>query len=156
MIHWTSLYRPPPQSPALLQTLNLMESPYLVTSGGQDWRPIQNCSLEDQGPPPPPALELISGGYWRSTYGRCKRAVHILLECFLVFIVSLRLFFLNYPACFVSLRSIILVDLIGLDKLTSAFGIIVLCQGITSFVGAPIAGTGSPHFELICIMSYYH
>lgn len=44
-------------------------------------------------------------------------------------------------AAFVSLRSIILVDLIGLNSLTSAFGIIVLCQGITSFVGAPIAGS---------------
>ncbi|CAD5117746.1 DgyrCDS6491 [Dimorphilus gyrociliatus] len=43
-------------------------------------------------------------------------------------------------AVFVSLRSIIMVDLIGLDKLTNAFGLVTMCQGISSFIGAPAAG----------------
>ena len=39
MMHWTSAYRVP-----LL--------PLGLTSGGQDWKPVQTCSLEE--PPPPP------------------------------------------------------------------------------------------------------
>lgn len=35
----------------------------------------------------------------------------------------------------------ITVDLLGLDKLTNAFGMLLLFQGIASFVGPPIAGT---------------
>ncbi|XP_013399564.1 monocarboxylate transporter 13 [Lingula anatina] len=43
-------------------------------------------------------------------------------------------------AAYISLRSIILVELLGLDKLTNAFGLITLCQGLASFIGSPIAG----------------
>lgn len=43
-------------------------------------------------------------------------------------------------AVFVSLRSIIMVELMGLQKLTNAFGLVIMCQGISSFIGAPIAG----------------
>ncbi|XP_074652406.1 monocarboxylate transporter 12-like [Tubulanus polymorphus] len=44
-------------------------------------------------------------------------------------------------AAFVSLRSIIMVELMGLEKLTSAFGLVTLCQGLSTFIGAPIAGS---------------
>lgn len=44
-------------------------------------------------------------------------------------------------ATFVSLRSIIMVELMGIEKLTSAFGLVVLCQGLSSFIGSPIAGS---------------
>ena len=43
-------------------------------------------------------------------------------------------------AAFITLRPIILVELIGLENLTSSFGIIVLCQGMSSLFGAPLAG----------------
>lgn len=43
-------------------------------------------------------------------------------------------------AAFVSLRSIIMVDLMGIDKLTNAFGLVTMCQGLSAFIGAPIAG----------------
>ncbi|XP_063225635.1 monocarboxylate transporter 3 isoform X2 [Bacillus rossius redtenbacheri] len=43
-------------------------------------------------------------------------------------------------ACFASLRSIIIVDLMGLDNLTNAFGLLLLFQGISATVGSPIAG----------------
>lgn len=33
-----------------------------------------------------------------------------------------------------------MVDLIGLDKLTNAFGLVTMCQGFSSFIGAPAAG----------------
>jgi len=41
---------------------------------------------------------------------------------------------------YVGLTSVILVDLLGLDKLTNAFGILLMFQGIASLVGPPIAG----------------
>ena len=36
--------------------------------------------------------------------------------------------------------SIVLVDLLGLDKLTSAFGLLTMFRGAASIVGPPIAG----------------
>lgn len=43
-------------------------------------------------------------------------------------------------ACFASLRTIIIVDLLGLAKLTNAFGLSLLFQGIASMVATPLAG----------------
>ena len=81
MMHWTSPYREPP--PRSTQDIGRPCTgtplyPLLVTSGDQDWRPIQTCSLE--GHPPPPLIYLVANevrmvGKW---------AVRILLECFLV------------------------------------------------------------------------
>ena len=45
-----------------------------MTSGGQDWRPVQTCQLEDT-PPPPVAIGAHTVGKW---------ALRIALECFLV------------------------------------------------------------------------
>ncbi|XP_054167344.1 monocarboxylate transporter 12-like [Oppia nitens] len=41
---------------------------------------------------------------------------------------------------YVSLTSVILVDLLGIEKLTNAFGILLLFQGVASFIGPPIIG----------------
>ncbi|XP_049762295.1 monocarboxylate transporter 9 [Schistocerca cancellata] len=41
---------------------------------------------------------------------------------------------------YVGLTSVILVDLLGLDKLTNAFGILLLFEGVASLLGPPIAG----------------
>ncbi|KAK9882548.1 hypothetical protein WA026_021895 [Henosepilachna vigintioctopunctata] len=41
---------------------------------------------------------------------------------------------------YVGLTSVILVDLLGLDKLTNAFGLLLLFQGIASLVGPPLGG----------------
>ncbi|KAL3280632.1 hypothetical protein HHI36_003868 [Cryptolaemus montrouzieri] len=41
---------------------------------------------------------------------------------------------------YVGLTSVILVDLLGLDRLTNAFGLLLLFQGIASLVGPPIGG----------------
>lgn len=45
-----------------------------------------------------------------------------------------------FTAGFLSLRSIVLVDLIGLDRLTSSFGLLLLFQGIATIAGSPLAG----------------
>ncbi|GFY57950.1 monocarboxylate transporter 14 [Trichonephila inaurata madagascariensis] len=42
--------------------------------------------------------------------------------------------------CFATLRSIVIVELLGLEKLTNAFGLLLLFQGIASIIGAPVAG----------------
>ncbi|XP_063913750.1 monocarboxylate transporter 9 isoform X1 [Zophobas morio] len=41
---------------------------------------------------------------------------------------------------YVGLTSVILVDLLGLEKLTNAFGLLLLFQGVASLIGPPIAG----------------
>jgi len=43
-------------------------------------------------------------------------------------------------AAFASLRSILLVELLGLEKLTNAFGLLLMFQGIAATFGSPIAG----------------
>jgi len=43
-------------------------------------------------------------------------------------------------AAFIALRSIVIVDLLGIEKLTNAFGLIALFQGIVALVGSPISG----------------
>ncbi|KAL3276893.1 hypothetical protein HHI36_012264 [Cryptolaemus montrouzieri] len=46
----------------------------------------------------------------------------------------------SFIATVPSMKTIILVDLLGLDKLTNAFGITLMFQGVSSFMGLPIAG----------------
>ncbi|GBP20949.1 Monocarboxylate transporter 12 [Eumeta japonica] len=43
-------------------------------------------------------------------------------------------------ACFASLRSILVVEYIGLEQLTNCFGLFLLFQGAGALLGAPIAG----------------
>lgn len=45
-------------------------------------------------------------------------------------------------ACFAALRSIIVVELIGLEKLSNAFGILLTFMGVGAVVGSPLAGEG--------------
>lgn len=41
---------------------------------------------------------------------------------------------------YVGLTSVVLVDLLGIEKLTNAFGLLLLFQGIASLIGPPFAG----------------
>ena len=43
-------------------------------------------------------------------------------------------------AAYIALRSIVLVELLGVQKLSNSFGILLLFQGIASIIGSPIAG----------------
>ncbi|VDK52725.1 unnamed protein product [Gongylonema pulchrum] len=47
---------------------------------------------------------------------------------------------LLFAACFSALRSIICVELLGLEKLPNAFGMMMLCMGVAALIGPPIAG----------------
>lgn len=46
----------------------------------------------------------------------------------------------HFAACFASLRSILVVEMLGLNKLNNAFGLMLLFQGIAATVGGPVAG----------------
>lgn len=54
--------------------------------------------------------------------------------------VVMCIFFGMAVAGYISLTSIILVDLLGLDKLTNAFGLLILFRGAATIVGSPLAG----------------
>ena len=41
---------------------------------------------------------------------------------------------------YVALTSIVLVDIVGIDKLSDAFGVLLLFIGIATAIGTPIAG----------------
>jgi hypothetical protein len=42
---------------------------------------------------------------------------------------------------YVGLTSIIIVDLVGIDRLSHAFGVLLLFQGVAVAIGTPIVGT---------------
>ncbi|XP_023029539.1 monocarboxylate transporter 5 isoform X2 [Leptinotarsa decemlineata] len=54
--------------------------------------------------------------------------------------VVIAIFFGIAVSGYISLTSIILVDLLGLDKLTNAFGLLILFRGAAAILGSPIAG----------------
>ncbi len=46
-----------------------------------------------------------------------------------------------------SLTSVVCVDLMGLEKLTSSFGLVMLWQGVGAILGPPIAGISTALFH---------
>ena len=50
---------------------------------------------------------------------------------------------------YVGLTSVVLVDLLGLDNLTNAFGLLLLFQGIASVIGPPFIGKKYIKFRAI-------
>ncbi|CAG9824026.1 unnamed protein product [Phaedon cochleariae] len=56
------------------------------------------------------------------------------------FYIAISIMFGIAVSGYISLTSIILVDLLGLDKLTNAFGLLILFRGAAAIVGSPLAG----------------
>ncbi|XP_050497634.1 monocarboxylate transporter 3 isoform X2 [Diabrotica virgifera virgifera] len=54
--------------------------------------------------------------------------------------VTVSIFFGIAVSGYISLTSIILVDLLGLEKLTNAFGLLILFRGAAAIIGSPLAG----------------
>lgn len=46
----------------------------------------------------------------------------------------------NFLAAYICLTSIILSDLLGVERLTNSFGLLVVSRGIASLLGTPLAG----------------
>lgn len=53
------------------------------------------------------------------------------------------------PAAWISLTSIILCNLLGLQKLTNAFGLLTMTRGMASIAGPPFAGMFKDHFPYL-------
>ncbi|XP_064594828.1 monocarboxylate transporter 12-like [Liolophura sinensis] len=66
-------------------------------------------------------------------------AIFPLCNSFPVFIVCCCIFGLCMASC-VSLRTVVLADVLGVSKLTKAFGIVAFLQGVAFTVGPPISG----------------
>jgi len=45
-----------------------------------------------------------------------------------------------FSGVYICLTPIVLVDLLGLDKLSNSFGLVLLYQGIGAVIGPPMAG----------------
>ncbi len=58
-----------------------------------------------------------------------------------------RTVFVSISAAFVSLRIILLVEMLGLERLTNAFGFLLLFQGLAFVVSPPILGTFADYYE---------
>lgn len=80
-------------------------------------------------------------------------ALSPLCKSYVTLCIYTAVFGLN-AAAFISLTSIIICDLLGLDKLTNAFGLLSLVRGISTILGPPLAGaiydaTNSYHMAFI-------
>jgi len=53
-------------------------------------------------------------------------------------------------ATWISLTSIVLCNLLGLDKLTNAFGLLTMTRGIAALIGSPLAGWSIRHHGSTC------
>ncbi|ENN77329.1 hypothetical protein YQE_06155, partial [Dendroctonus ponderosae] len=72
----------------------------------------------------------------------CGAATFISAFCFAFYSLAIYSAVFGFTiGAYVGLTSVILVDLLGLERLTNAFGLLLLFQGIASLVGPPIAGS---------------
>ncbi|KAM3964962.1 monocarboxylate transporter 14 isoform 1-T3 [Aphomia sociella] len=76
-------------------------------------------------------IALSAGGIATIISGLCYHDVYQFGYC-IIFGLAV--------ACFASLRSILVVEYIGLEQLTNCFGLFLLFQGLGALLGAPIAG----------------
>lgn len=76
-------------------------------------------------------VALIFAGVATAIVPHCQAYGLLLLYCVI---------FGMGTACFASLRSIICVALLGLEKLTNAYGLLLLFMGMASLIGSPMAG----------------
>ncbi|XP_063362475.1 uncharacterized protein LOC134651333 isoform X1 [Cydia amplana] len=76
-------------------------------------------------------IALTAGGIATMFSGYCFHAGYQFAYCALFGLAV---------ACFASLRSILVVEYIGLEQLTNCFGLFLLFQGFGALLGSPIAG----------------
>merc|ERR1719187_1673717 len=72
----------------------------------------------------------------------CGGAMTVLPTCqtYIQVMVASSLFGMSFAAV-ISLASIVLVDMFGLDSLTASIGLLVLVKGVAMSVGGPVAGS---------------
>lgn len=65
-----------------------------------------------------------------------------------------------FVAAYISLTSILLVDLLGIERLTNAFGLVTMFRGASAILGPPVAGavfeaTESFHYSFIMAAAFF-
>ena len=80
---------------------------------------------------------------------------------FAPFCTSFVLTHMTYAALFgffsggyVGLTSIIIVDLVGVNKLSDAFGVLLLFQGVAVALGTPIVGKNKRREEFLSVILF--
>jgi MCP family monocarboxylic acid transporter-like MFS transporter 14 len=58
-----------------------------------------------------------------------------------MFLVAYAILFGFAISAFVSLTSIVLSDLLGIERLTNSFGLLIVSRGLAALIGTPLAGT---------------
>ena len=89
----------------------------------------RSASSGEPGRPPP----LDTTGYGQRAGGTLYTGMH---SCFTFVIQGSTLIL----AAYVSLCAIILIEFLGLEKLSNSFGFLNMFRGIATFIGAPVAG----------------
>ncbi len=96
-------------------------------------------------------MSLFCYVHWQSTFSlKCLHNCHsgTCLSNFCADYTSQALYCAVFgvtSGAYVGLTSVVLVDLLGLDRLTNAFGLLLLFQGIASVMGPPIIGMYVPY-----------
>ncbi|CAG9864488.1 unnamed protein product, partial [Phyllotreta striolata] len=86
-----------------------------------------------------PWIDRLSIYNWSLTI--CGTATVISAFCSSFYTLAIYSAIFGFTAgAYVGLTSVILVDLLGIERLTNAFGLLLLFQGIASLAGPPIAG----------------
>jgi len=87
----------------------------------------------------------------------CMIFIYITLVTIFIQVSSITLweghfkFYLSETAAFIALTSIVLVDLLGIQQLTNAFGLLCLLRGVAAIVGPPLAGKGQPFSSFLSL-----
>jgi len=61
--------------------------------------------------------------------------------------------YVQCAAAYIALRSIVIVELLGIQKLTNAFGLCALFQGVACVLGSPMSGKNHPSVTIITLSS---
>ena len=55
-----------------------------------------------------------------------------------------------------TLTTIMVVELLGMEQLTNAYGFVSLSEGLANLIGVPLAGLYSFRFSSVLLLSYIH
>ena len=91
---------------------------------------------------------LLSDFYWVDSLFVVNCSLTLSAICIFIFpsissytgFIIVSILFGSFIAAYIALTSIVLVDICGIENLTSAFGLLTVFRGAASIVGPPLAG----------------
>ncbi|KAL8616130.1 hypothetical protein ACOMHN_066617 [Nucella lapillus] len=123
----------------LISIIGMANTVGRVLAGYVSDQPWADCLLINNG-------ALVTGGvttccvpFFRK-YALFAGYSYLFGTCIAVFVSLRTIILVELLAVFVSLRTIILVELLGVDRLTNSFGLLIMFQGTSTYLGAPVAG----------------